>query len=307
MGSVFAIQVRTGLETKAKEMLKHVLIKTNETMVKAIYALETHTEFINGNSEVVNVNAITENDISEHLTKESYRSAISNKRKQLEAIERYDTPKYNEMKNLYEKEINILESKLTQLKSTTKSLHSVLSGYLLIELEQNSTYLPNRLWHLIKSVPLVSKILSTDPIPEEEMEQFISNLDEVLVPQVEISFEKEVDFEEVNKMQCKVLEEVNQKGISKEEEEALIDKIDNIKLSVVEKVKKIIESKPENPLFNKIKAFIKRKREVVSMPLRLLENLYTDNELQFIGKTINGKDFLYRLSNLSNRKMVQEE
>ncbi|RKJ17219.1 hypothetical protein D7X33_46935, partial [Butyricicoccus sp. 1XD8-22] len=215
----------------------------SETLVKSIYALETHTEFIREDSKGVDTAAtVSEEDITEHLTKERYRSCITNRRLQLQVIERYNSPEYEDIKREYKKEINELENKVAKLKGATKSIHSVMSGYLLIELKNKATYLPDYLWHLIKSVPLVSKILSTTPIPEEEMNYFVSNLDEVLVPETEINFGKELNFEEIEETQSEILEEVNKKGTSKEKQEALLNKIDDMKLSVVDKAREIIEN-----------------------------------------------------------------
>src|SRR5690625_2921511 len=49
MGSMFAIQVKTGSETKVKEMLKYVLESASYDLVKGIYANETHTKIISEN------------------------------------------------------------------------------------------------------------------------------------------------------------------------------------------------------------------------------------------------------------------
>lgn len=307
MGAVFAVQVRTGFETKAKEMLKHVFLNAGETLVKGIYALETHTEIINKDTEEIETEArINEEDIATHLAKERYRSAITNRRMQLQAIERYNSPEYEETKKAYKAEINQLEKQVAKLRNTSKKIHSVLKGYLLIELKWDSEYLPNHLWHLIKSVPLVQNILSTTPIPQEEMEQFISNMEDILEPEVVVTFEKEKEVEEVKEITSELLYEANKESTTKEEQEQIFEQIDNLNLSVVEKAKQIIKDQPVNTLIKKIKAFVKRKREMVSMPLTLLEKIYTNKELKFIGNLVNGKDFLYRLENLANQKVVLE-
>lgn len=298
MRSVYAVQVRTGFESKAKEMLKHVLLNANEKLVKGIYALETYTAFISNKTNSVDTDySVTEEDISNHLRKGFYQSEISNLRMQLEIIEPYNTPEYDDIKKGYREEVNRLERKVEQIRSATKTIHSVMPGYILVELKNNATYLPDRIWHLIKSVPFVNRILSTAPIPEHEMQSFISNLDKILEPEVEIEFGKEVDHEEVREVQSEILEEINSKEISKEDEQSLLEKIDQIQFSVVEKAKEIIANKPSNPFFRKIKAFVKRKKEVVSLPLSYLAELYTETELRFIGKRIEAKDFLLRLNN----------
>lgn len=307
MGAVFAIQVRTGFEVKAKEMLKHVLLQSNVQDVKGIYALETYTEFINAETKSVDRDSINEEDISNHLLKERYSSAITNKRLQLEAIDRYDSPEYRSIKKQYKKEINELQRKVSELRKRTKSIHSVMSGYLLIELKSSVTYLPDLLWSLIKSVPLVSKVLSMNPIPADEVKQFFYKLKDALVPDIEIQFGKELEYDEIDKIETKLLEKVNEKGTTKEEQERLFDQMDDYRLSVVEKIKSLLQKKkekPVNPFLQKINAFIRRKKEVVSMPLHYLENLYTHEELKFIGERINSKDFLNRLDRLIGGNVV---
>ncbi|MEN1969708.1 transcription termination/antitermination NusG family protein [Lentibacillus sp. N15] len=303
MVAVFAIQVRTGLEIKAKEMLKHVFGQANEFLVKGIYALETYTEFINSQTNTIDTKAeINEGDISSHLIKDRYRSAITNLRLQLEAIERYNSPEYENKKSVYRQQIRQLENEMTTIKKTSKSLHNVMSGYILVELEHNSTYLPKNIWHLIKNVPFVNKILSTTPIPEEEMRCFINNLEEITLPEAEINFGKQTDEETIDEVQAKSLTELNQKETTKEWQNKLLDRIDDINVSVVEKIKTLLENKP---VLHKVKAFVKRSAEIVSMPLHYLEKLYTNEELQCIGQRLNKKNFLHRLDHFTNEETLE--
>ena len=194
MGSVFAVQVKTGSEIMAKEMLELVFQKANDTLVKSIYALETHTRVIEtGMDSFDQSDDFVQNQISEHLEKKELRTRITNKRRQLEVIERYNTEEYNELKKEYKSKINALEKEFKQLSNSKTKIKSVISGYILVELVQNSTYLPNHLWSLIKSVPLVNRILSVNPIPEDELEYFATCLEESLEPQVEVALNKELD------------------------------------------------------------------------------------------------------------------
>lgn len=302
MGSVFAVQVRTGYETKTKELLKYALKRANDVMIKGVYALETYTEFIKKDTESFSSGHVNSEDLDSHLKKEHYSTSINNQRLQLEAIERYNSPDYEKIKQDYRNDINQLQREATKIRKKSKTLHSVLRGYILIELEQNSRYLPNHLWQLVNDVPTVHRILSTDPIPEEEIDFFFDRLVETMKPEVEIEFGKELNYEEVHEYQSEMLKKVNKKGTSREEQVELLDKIDEFKLSVVQKTREFLENKPVNPFFSKIKAFFKRKKEVVIMPLHYLEILYTPEELNFIGQTIKSKDFLQRLNYLDNKR-----
>lgn len=304
MGAVFAIQVRTGQEIKAKEMLKHVFVNAGESLVKGIYALETHTEFINNNRDDVNLEfEITEQDIATHLSKERYRTAISNKRAQLKAIERYESKEYIEIKRQYRNEIYELERKLLNLRVKSKHLHSVLKGYLLIELHWNSTYMPNHLWHLIKSVPLVQNILSEFPIPKEEFNQFISNLDSALEPEVIISIDKENDVERTEEIVKDLLTEANAKSTKEKRKEEIFKQIDDLYYCAAEKIRSII-SNTSNNLLKKIKIYISRGYETISMPISLLNKVYKPVEIKELSKGLDKKDLVSKIQSLSSPREV---
>src|SRR5699024_5879007 len=148
MGAVFAISVRGGREIIAKERLKQKFLERNEPLIKGIYALETHTEFI-GNINQDTEFGVNENDIATHLLKEQYRSAINSKQSQLEVIQRYDTKEFESIKKQYREEISLLQKKLAEARSKSKNLHSVFQGYILVELHLDSKYMPNDIYHLI--------------------------------------------------------------------------------------------------------------------------------------------------------------
>lgn len=300
MGSVFAVQVTTGLEIKAKEMLELVIQKANETLIKGIYALETHTNIISKKTQGSEVEkGITQKELSDHLERQELRARITNKRRQLDSIERYNTDKYIQLKQEYRTRINELEARFNEIGKSSKKIHSVMSGYILIELTQNSTYLPNQLWHLINSVPIVNKILSVNPIPEEELEWFATCLEEALEPQVEVMLNTELEYEEEVEQESDILRQINNKETKKCEEVHLLDKLNEVKLSVVEKVRKLVEERKCNPFLDRVKCFVRRNTEIIIMPLHYLEKLYTEEELQFIGERISAKDFLKRLKRMS--------
>src|SRR5699024_3175197 len=197
MGAFFAVQVRTGQEIKAKEMLKYVLEQKGVSIVKEIFANETHTKFVkNDTLEVSECRNVTEEDIQNHLRKERINNSINNRRQQLEVIESQTNEASEILKEAYRKEISKLQREVHEIREDSKVLKSVLSGYILIELHTNSVYLPNELWHMIKSVPVVTNILSTTPIPEEEIEFFFDKLETSTDPEVVMDFDK-AEAEEV--------------------------------------------------------------------------------------------------------------
>lgn len=292
MGSVFAMQVRTGYEIKAKEMLKHVLLKTNDTSVKKIYALERKT-FLD--PATVDSDVISNEDISNYLVKEQLNSSIANKRLQLGTIARYENDEFNTLKNNYKKEINQMQKDVSSLRKKTK-IYSVLHGYILIELKSTVKYLPDFLLNIIKGVPLILKVLSVNPIPTDEINKFFEKIKDVLVPHTEIKIDNEIETEIRNKIKSKEM-------TPKEKVKQIIE-LEERRLSIVEKMKSILQNKKDKPttsILQKINLFIKRKRATVSMPSNLLKQLYTNDELKFISERITSKDFLFRLERLASK------
>lgn len=301
MGSMFAIQVRTGSETKAKEMLKYVLESANYDLVKGIYANETHTKVISANEEEslsLNDFEIVEEDIYSHLKKQSIRNAITNKRQQLEAIGRYTGSDYQKLKRYYQEKINELENQLKEVKSNSKEVASVLSGYILLELKWNSLYLPDELYHLIKKVPLVQSVLSFNPIPEEEVEYFFNNM---LEEKIEIIFDEELSYEEIKEKQKEILIMLNdKKNADLQAKEVLEECLDNLHINVVKKVKTLLNKKENqpNPLLSKVRAFVSRGRRRISMPLKLFKLLLSDREISLQKFRLSEKEFIDRFNRL---------
>lgn len=302
MGSMFAIQVKTGSETKAKEMLKYVLESANYDLVKGIYANETHTKVISENdhenSFLLDDFDIVEEDIQSHLQKESLRNAITNKRHQLEALERYSGSDYEKLKNYYKQEINQLEKELKEIRNNSKEVASVLCGYILVELKWNSLYLPDELYHLINQVPLVQSVLGFDPIPQEEVEFFFSN---IIEENIEIVFEEELTYEEIKEKQERLLIMLNDKeDTNDEKKETIKEELDNLHINVVEKIKNFLENNETQPnsLLSKVKAFVKRGRKRVSMPLKLFKSLLSEDEVKRGEVKLSERDFIDRFSRL---------
>lgn len=146
-------------------------------------------------------------------------------------------------------------------------------GYLFIELtfSADTRYqrLPARLWHIIKSVPKVFKILDYT-VPREEFERLCENLD--VEPQVEVSSEAkvvEVDEKELLHKANTTKDPHEAKEINKK-----LDNINSITTPLLHKVEQVIEkAKDANETIqrtiDKCKAFIRRKRETFLFPVTI--------------------------------------
>src|SRR5699024_8300197 len=145
--------------------------------------------------------------------------SINNRRQQLEVIESQTNEASEILKEAYRKEISKLQREVHEIREDSKVLKSVLSGYILIELHTNSVYLPNELWHMIKSVPVVTNILSTTPIPEEEIEFFFDKLETLTDPEVVMDFDKAEAEEVIDKKRTELLIELNNVETDKKEKE----------------------------------------------------------------------------------------
>ena len=80
--------------------------------------------------------------------------------------------------------------KVIQLKSgkKTESERKFFPGYILVEME-----LDDETWHLIKSIPRVTSFVGGSkpvPIPEEEVEMIVQQLEKGVAPQVKMQFEQ---------------------------------------------------------------------------------------------------------------------
>src|SRR5690625_263854 len=307
MGAVFAIQVPSGKEILAKESIKQHIAMKNEKQIKSIYSLETYTEIVSEETSGINDFSITEHDIAMHLTKERYRSSINNIRLQLESLDRYTSEEYEKIKTKYKREINGLKNEMHEYTKQSKAVHSVMKGYLLVELNQTDEFMPDDVYHFIKNTPNVVSVLSTISIPAEEMDYYISNLSKLVEPEVIISIDEEADVVEIEEQVSELLHEANQKEKTQKEQLEIFEEIDDLQLSVVEKTKQLIKEKPLNSLLSKVKAFIKRKTEMVSMPLSLFLDMYTRHEIENFGKEMKKKNLLNRLENIVRRGVVLEQ
>jgi len=302
MGAMFVLSVRTGRELQAFEMIKHNLRNLGETarnLIHKVHLNDTSYQVVNGETKEVDLNGeVTESDRENQRKIDSLNTSINNRRLQLQAIEKYTDKEHMEAKARIRSEMNELQRKVTKLRKGRKRVKSIFSGYMIVELSQYSEYLPDYLWHFFKNIPLVIDVLDRYPIPQHEVEQFMTVVEEEVEPEVELVFDEEKEYEEMRSEAKELVHEINTQEVSEERKDEVLEKIDDLFFSVVEKVQQLIDDKPKNNLLNKIHAFIKRKRRVLSVPLSLLESLYTRSELLDLGRLLNGRDFINRLRKL---------
>ncbi len=301
----FAVQVQTGFEIQTKEMLKQFLTRAGDSMVKAIYALETFTECIEDNKTDFEVSELNNEDISDHLQIQRLQSGLTNLRNQYDALRNHKDTESINLLNTYKDQMRKISKKIKEFRASSKKISSLLSGYILVELNINYHYIPDHLWHLIKSVPRVINLVSKYNIQKEEVESFFQQID--MTPEIEIQFEELLNTEEIEELESELLQEANQVDVvGTKEEVELLEQIDNLHTNVIEEVNEFADeiadatptTSPIKPLFDRLKCFVRRKREVVTLSVTLFKELYDDVDMRYIRHVMSGKDFLSRLRSL---------
>ncbi|MFC5591711.1 transcription termination/antitermination NusG family protein [Sporosarcina soli] len=293
----FVIQVRTGAEIEAKEMLKNVLLRSGDLMVKAIYAMETFTEIIREDNTSIDLSALNTGDITDHLYVKRIQAGLNNLRTAYDNLKVYKDVNSLALLDSYKESILNLAKELRGARKETKKISSVLSGYILIELNMNFHYFPDNLWHLVKSVPKVTGIPSKYNIPQEEVEVFFQQVD--VTPEVEMQFEELLMNEEVTVAKNELLHAAND-VVGTPEEKELLEQLDTLDTPIVNSIEEIKNSvNSSNPLkrmVERCKAFVMKKRQTVVVPNALFLNLFPEIELQYPLPTPSTRDFLKRLN-----------
>jgi transcription antitermination factor NusG len=306
----FVVQVRSGTEIEVKDMLNNALNRVGDSMVKAIYAMETFTEIIRDGNTAVDLSELNSEDISEHLYVKRIQAGLNNLRIACDKLKEYKDANSLALLETYKYNIRELSKDLREVRKNTKKISSVISGYILVELNVDFYYFPDNLWHLVKSVPNVTGIPSKYNVPQEEVDAFFQQVD--ITPEVEIQFEELLSSEESVEVRNEILHEAN-KVIGSDEEKVLLEKIDIIATDVVESINEmksdINSSNPIKRNVERCKAYIRRKRQTVVMPLDIFLNLYNDIEVQTFFPAQSSFEFLKRFRSILCRhnKMVSME
>src|SRR5690625_6712540 len=85
-----------------------------------------------------------------------------------------------------------------------------------------------------------------------------------------------------------------------EKKETIKEELDNLHINVVEKIKNFLENNETQPnsLLSKVKAFVKRGRKRVYMPLKLFILLLSEDEDKREEVKLSESDYIYRFSRM---------
>jgi transcription antitermination factor NusG len=176
------------------------------------------------------------------------------------------------------------------------SVKSAVPGYIFIELKPDLMYFPPKLWHIVKSVPGVIRVLDrwyetgapakySGYISKEEFQTFVNNVEDGC--QVEIVSDEIVDREKLqeerDKKEKEVLHQINTGKYPQKENKSYFE--DN-RETIGEQAEHIFAQKDNasdilKRQLEKCRVFLKRKREIISMPAKLF-NAFTQNISEMI-------------------------
>src|SRR5699024_3109120 len=166
-------------------------------------------------------------------------------------------------------------------------MKSLLPGYVLVEIEADIEYLPEGLYDLINEVPLVNSILSRISLPEQDVEWMFETI-EIKESQVEIQFDEVATQQEAEQKEKEYIEK------SKQQTESFISKVNNRK-------------KNSEYTIDRLKGFIKNKKETVKMSVSLFREIYPETFKTEVLPALSLRDFINRLDRLLSKNRVALE
>lgn len=306
MSAFFVVQVRTGFEIDVKECLKAVLNKHQNHEIKAIYAMETYTQLLKDESSVQLTEKLSKDDINVFLEVKQIRQGISNLRNSVKLLKENNNGEEDTLRLIesYQKEIRELTNKLKEYRSSSKQIQSLLKGYILIETANDYNYLPNHLWHLVKSVPHVIGFPSRYNVPKYEIEMFFESID--LTPQIEMEFnDLLITVEELETIKNALLIQSNNSNEPIHINELhnrmdLENEINNLShyLALHEKTSSITSI--QNFLSSiriKTRCFSRTKKEIVQIPFFVFKQLFFKQLFTNFSFQCTKQEFIQRIRN----------
>lgn len=301
----FAIQVNTGEELQAKEMLLDLLSRSKieeANDIKAIYTMQKYTTFLNASDDVSDGFLNEEKEHHHKIVKESIGKHIGNLKKQYEGLKHKKDCKSIALKNSLKDKINQLHHEQQTYKTQT-TMKSLLPGYVLVEIEADIEYLPEGLYDLINEVPLVNSILSRISLPEQDVEWMFETI-EIKESQVEIQFDEVATQQEAEQKEKEAIYYANTAKHPDEEKE-YIEKSKQQTESFISKVNN--RKKNSEYTIDRLKGFIKNKKETVKMSVSLFREIYPETFKTEVLPALSLRDFINRLDRLLSKNRVALE
>ncbi|RST57359.1 hypothetical protein D5F11_022895 [Siminovitchia terrae] len=287
MGSFFVLQVHTGFEIEAKEMLQSVLARTNNRTVKSIYAMEKVESVYQTSEDLKELTELDRDEISEHLHAKRLQAGLSNLRHACEAMKRYEDADTLALLDSYRENIRALTKQLKELRKGSKRIGSVLNGYILIETHENISRFPSDLLHIVYSIPKIIGLPSKNNVPQEEVDSFFTQID--ISPEIEIELDEFSDVEEDEQVKHELIEQANE-VIGSPKEKWLLNRLDNYRKPIEKEIEDILSEYSQrqkekwtgNPIHSKIQSInvsVRQRKKRIRMPLSLFETVYPNTSI----------------------------
>ncbi len=210
------------------------------------------------------------------------------------------TQTLNRVGNRWVKEIHAFETftqKFSGKSTAPKQFKSAVPGYIFIEIKYpDFYYMPPDLWHLVKSIPKVFKILK-DAIPMDEFETFFKSVD--IEPNFEVSLKEKVKTEtEMDIENSNLLHRANTTDVK--ESKRCLEQLGTVEHSTVNEVEiqkqhvASIKNDSVRMMIEKAKAVIKARKHTFNFPFSLFlktrANIDPENKMSV--KQLTNGDFI---------------
>ena len=166
--SYFIVQVQTNFEKYVSNILANKLTKEINHSIKSIYALDQRINF----EEMESINL---DEVRGYLNQKRLRNHLNNMRYT------YSQMKFNpnisdSMKKTYKQQIKELTQKINQLpKKSNEKKTAFICGYIIIETYSNSNDIPSDVYHSLKSISKVIRILNQS-VPNKEINNYFDKI-----------------------------------------------------------------------------------------------------------------------------------
>lgn len=164
----FIVQVQSNHEVTIQKRLTELFSRKKVNFVKTIYALDSKTILDQPSST-------SSKDIELYLHQQRLREHLNNMRFAFANMDKSIQPN---LKQQYKNEIRRISKELRDYQSLNSKNKTLVTGYILIELDGDFERLPSDIYYDIKSIPKVIGIPSTYNVPIEEVQSFFETIKE---------------------------------------------------------------------------------------------------------------------------------
>ena len=303
----FAVKVQNNKELEAKKAIEEnlklsddnsvSLVKEIHTFQKEIVSADTKSSHLLSSQIQNEVNTDTETN---KMIADSLASSKGNLQKQYDALKGKNDEASLRLKPELKENIKSLDKEIEQYRTQSKKIKPLMPGYVIIELHSKGlNYLPTKVWDIITKSSFVSFIPSRLNIPSEEIKEiFKQNMTE---SEIELCLGEVEDSHYLNEKETMLVHEANT-SVERETEQRKLKELEKLNQTMVASINE------KKDVIDRIKAFIRNKKQIVTMPVSLFYELYDEYKEKKILPSITVENIISRINKLlSIRKSVALE